>query len=186
MAAKKPSIHKTLFFLILVFVPPYFLIFTDEGSRLSDTALLWLLGEEDAKVDIGKLSRAFSENDIKSVFTDLDWKCGDKETPFGESLCAAKIGTFNTMPARLLTFYFVDKQVTGMKVVYREPYHKQLLGQFIQAFGQPNNVEEAIADKPDAANVLEWQLDQGTLIMKKTLGKQDEPAVLWMAARPAD
>ncbi|WP_078118433.1 hypothetical protein [Thiosocius teredinicola] len=186
MADKKPSLHKTLFFLILVFVPPYFLIFTDEGSRLSDTALLWLLGEEDIKVDIAKLDRSFSETDIKTVFAEHEWTCGEKQTPFGESLCAARIGTFNTLPARLITFYFVDQQVTGMKVNYREPYHEQMLGQFITAFGQPSNVEQAVSDTPDAAEVLEWRLDRGTLVMKKELAKQDEASVLWLAARPGN
>ena len=43
MAEKKPNLHKTLLILIAVFLPPFWLIFTDEGSRVSDTTLLWLL-----------------------------------------------------------------------------------------------------------------------------------------------
>ena len=44
MAEKKPNLHKTLLILILVFIPPYWLIFTDEGMRMSDTALLVAAG----------------------------------------------------------------------------------------------------------------------------------------------
>ena len=47
MAEKTPNLHKTLLILIVVFLPPFWLIFTDEGSRVADTTLLWLLGEVD-------------------------------------------------------------------------------------------------------------------------------------------
>ena len=43
-------------------------------------------------------------------------------------------------------------------------------------------VAAAIADGPDADEVLEWNLEHGVMVMKKTLGKSDEPALLWMAS----
>lgn len=184
MAEKKPSIHKTLFFLILVFVPPYWLIFTEEGSRMSDTALLWLLGEDEIKFNVRELSSAFTREDIKRVFSDNEWQCGQQATPFGNNLCAAQIGTFNGYPSRILTLYFNDDNISAFKLVYRDQYHKQLLGYFIKQLGQPGNVEKAVSDGPDAASVLEWDLNQGVLLMKKELGKTDEPSVVWLASKP--
>lgn len=184
MAEKKPSIHKTLFILILVFLPPYFLIFTDEGSRLADTALLWLLGEDEIKLNLRELDERFTRDDIQKVFSDKDWQCGQQQTPFGDNLCAARIGTFNGYPARLLTLYFTGENISALKLVYRDAYHKQLMGYLIEQFGQPDNVEAAVAEGPDAASVLEWNLGEGMLLMKKTLDKGDEPSLVWLAARP--
>ena len=62
--------------------------------------------------------------------------------------------------------------------------HKQFIGHFIQQFGQPSNVEAALVENPSAADVLEWNLNGGVLLMSKELGKNDEPSVLWLAARP--
>lgn len=185
MTEKKPNVHKTLLILILVFVPPYWLMFTDEGSRMSDTALLWLLGEDEIKLNVRELSSAFTRDDIRQVFSDVEWQCGEQDTPFGNNLCAAQIGTFNGYPSRILTLYFRDGQINALKLIYRDQYHEQLLGYFIQQLGQPSNVEAALSAGPDAAGVLEWRLDQGVLVMKKELAKTDEPSLLWLAGGPA-
>ena len=184
MTEKKPNIHKTLFFLILVFVPPYWLIFTDEGTRLSDTALLWLLGEDEIKFNVRELSPKFTREDIQTVFSENEWRCGTQTTTFGDNLCATQIGTFNGFPSRVLTLYFNGDRINAFKLIYRELYHQQMIGHFIGQLGQPSNVEAAVTEGPDAENVLRWDLEHGVLLMKKELGKQDEPSVLWLAARP--
>ena len=104
--------------------------------------------------------------------------------PFGNNLCATKIGTFNGYPSRLLTIFFRDDNISAFKLIYRDQYHKQFIGHFIRQLGQPSNVEAALAESPSAANVLEWDLNEGVLLMSKELGKNDEPSVLWLAARP--
>lgn len=185
MAEKKPNVHKTILVLILVFIPPYFLLFTDEGGRVSDTALLWLLGEADLKISLTDLDSSFTEQDIKTVYSDNEWTCGAKQTAFGNSLCAAPIGTFNGFPSRLITFYFGNDRVSAMKVTYRDQYHQQIMGYYIGKLGQPANVAAATAQGPDAANVLEWNLDKGVLLIKKDLDKTDEPSLLWLARTSA-
>lgn len=185
MAEKKPNIHKTIFFLILVFLPPYWLIFTDEGSRMADTALLWLLGKDEIKLNVRELNSGFTRSDIQTVFSENEWHCGAQDTAFGNNLCATQIGTFNGYPSRLLTLYFVDDNISAFKLIYRDQYHKQLLGYFIKQLGQPSNVEQAISEGPEAADVLEWDLNQGVLFMKKELGKSDEPSLVWLASRPS-
>ena len=181
MAEKKPSIHKTLLILMAVFIPPFWLLFTDEGSRVSDTALLWLLGKDEIRISLADLESSFSASEIRAVYSENDWECGDQATALGDSLCIAQIGTFNGYPSQVVTFHFQSDRLSAMKLVYREQYHEQVLGHLITTFGQPNNVAEALADGPDAASVLQWDSPSGVLVLKKTLDSQDEPALLWLA-----
>ncbi len=184
MADKKPNLHKTLLILILVFTPPFWLLFTDEGMRVSDTALLWLMDEDEIKLNVREIDSSFTREDIQRVFSENEWACGEKQTHFGDNICAARIGTFNGYPARLLTLYFRDRYISAFKLIYRDPYHEQLIGYFIQQIGQPGNVAAAIAEGPEADNVLEWDLGKGVLLMSKQLGEGVEPSVLWLAAKP--
>lgn len=181
MADKKPSIHKTLLILLLVFIPPYWLLFTDEGSRVSDTALLWLLGKDDIKISLGDLDSGFTADDIRSVYIENEWQCGRHATDFGDTLCAAQVGTFNGYPSRIVTFYFMSDRLSAMKLIYRKLYHDQVVGYLIGKFGQPGNVAEALADGPDADNVLQWELPSGVLLLKKALQTEDESSLLWLA-----
>lgn len=186
MADKKPNIHKTLLILLLVFIPPFWLLFTDEGMRVSDTALLWLIGEDEIKFNIAELDNQFTRQDIQTVFSENEWRCGEKRTAFGDNLCATRVGTFNGYPARLLTLYFRDDNITAFKLIYRDQYHKQFIGYFIEQFGQPDNVADAVAEGPGADTVLEWDLDKGVLVMSKDLGEAVEPSVVWLAAKPGE
>ena len=47
-------------------------------------------------------------------------------------------------------------------------------------------IAAAIADGPEADSVLEWQLDHGVLLIKKELGKTDEPSLLWLSGSGAN
>ena len=184
MADKKPSVHKTILILILVFIPPFWLLFTDEGSRVSDTALLWLLGEVDMKISLPDLDSQFTAKDIQTVYADNEWQCGERMTEFGDSLCGAQIGSFNGFPARFVTFFFRGDRLSALKLIYREPYHEQVSGHLIGKLGQPDNVAQALAEGPEADNVLQWDLGTGVLLLKKSLDKQDEPSLLWLATKP--
>jgi hypothetical protein len=185
VAEKKPNIHKTILILIMVFLPPFFLIFTDEGARLSDTALLWLLGKAEVRVNVAELDDGFTRDDIKNVYSEVEWHCGEQRTAFGDKLCTGEIGTFNSYPAQVLNLYFRGEHLSGMKLIYRDQYHAQIQGYLIGQLGQPDNVEEAVREGPDAAEVIEWGLRGGVLVMKKELDKGDEPSLLWLA-RSAD
>ncbi len=184
MAEKKPNIHKTILILLVVFIPPFWLVFTDEGRRVSDTGLLWLLGEDEIRISLSDLDSQYSQQDIRTVYGDNEWQCGSQQTTFGDSLCATQIGTFNGFPARLVTFYFRNDNVSALKLIYRDQYHKQIMGYYIGELGQPGNVEAAIAEGPDAANILEWDLGKGVLLIKKELAETDEASLLWLASRP--
>ena len=179
MQGKK--LHKTLLILALVIVPPYFLIFTDEGARISDNVILWLFGEESIKLDLGELDASYRPEEIRKVFPELAWECRQEQTAFGDSLCAAPVGAVNDFPARILTAFFVADRIRALKILYREQYHDQFLGHLIAQLGQPKNVAEAVRAAADAAPVLEWDTGKGLVLMKKTLANGDEPAVFWLA-----
>jgi hypothetical protein len=183
MAAKTRSLHKTLLILLLVLTPPFWLILTDEGRRVSDTALLWLLGHDEIRVDLTALDPGYRPDDIRTVYADLDWQCAGQANDFGDALCVARIGNFNGLPSQLITFYFAGDRLTAMRLAYRPAYHEQLIGHVIGKVGQPGNVARALAQGPDADNVLQWDLERGTLLMKKALSGDDEPALLWLATK---
>ena len=178
---RNKKLHKTLLILALVIVPPYFFIFTEEGTRISDNVILWLFGAESIKLDLKALDASYRTQEVRKVFPDLPWECEEQETAFGDSLCGAPIGSVNNYPARQLTAYFADDRIKALKIVYRERYHAQFLGHLIKLLGQPKNVEEAIKDTPDSAPVLEWDTGKGFVVLKKTLEPGDEPALFWLA-----
>ncbi|MCB1773030.1 MAG: hypothetical protein KDI88_05400 [Gammaproteobacteria bacterium] len=184
MAEKKHSFKKSFLIFLLVMTPPFWLLFTDEGSRVSDTALLWLLGRDEIKLDFAELDGGFSRADIETVYADTAWKCGAKTTTFGDELCAAGIGTFNGFPAQLLTFYFQRGQVSAVKLIYRGMYHEQILGHYIGQLGQPDNVAAAVAEGPKADEVLQWDLGRGMLLLQKAITTSAEPSLLWLAKAP--
>jgi hypothetical protein len=184
MTEKTPSFKKSFLIFLLVMTPPFWLLFTDEGSRVSDTALLWLLGRDEIKLDLAKLDAGFSRTDIKTVYSDTDWQCASQQSNFGDELCAATIGTFNGFPAQVLTFYFRQGQVSAVKLIYREMYHEQIIGHYIALLGQPDNVAAAVAEGPEADEVLQWDLGKGLLLLQKEMSSSDEPSLLWLAASP--
>jgi len=178
---QRKKIHKTLLILALVIVPPYFLVLTDEGARISDNVVLWLFGKESIKLDFKVLDDSYRAEEIKKVFPDLPWECGERTTPFGDSLCTAAIGAVNDFPSRQLTAFFADGRIRALKIVYRKRYHQQILGHLIKQLGQPQNVEQALKETADAAPVLEWDTGQGMVVMKKALKQTDEAALFWLA-----
>jgi hypothetical protein len=179
MQGKK--LHKTLLILALVIVPPYFLIFTDEGARISDNVILWLFGERSIKLNLKELDAAYRAEEIRVAFPDLAWECRDEDTAFGDRVCTAPVGAVNDYPSRHLTAFFAGDRISALKIVYRERYHDQWLGHLIEQLGQPRNVEEAIREAPDAATVLEWDTGKGMVVLKKDLRPGDEPAMFWLA-----
>ena len=61
MAEKKPKLHKTLLVLVMVFTPAFWLLLTDDGMRVSDTALLWLMGEDEIKLNVREIDAGFRQ-----------------------------------------------------------------------------------------------------------------------------
>lgn len=170
------KLHKLLLVLLLVMLPPWFLVFTDEGRKVSDNVLLWLLGHESIELNLVELGSQYAREDILEAFPEPDWRCEQRPGSFGDSQCVAPIGGFNGFPARQATFFFVDGQVSAFRLDYRAAYHEQIAGYLSTVFGLP-------VEDPDSRTVLEWSSGGKRVIMKKALNAQDEPALLWFAGR---
>jgi len=143
---QRKKLHKTLLILVLVLVPPYFLTLTDEGTRVSDNVVLWLFNKEAINLDFKALDSGFRAQEIKKVFPELTWQCGEESTAFGNSLCTAEIGSVNDFPSRYLSTFYFNNRLSALKIRYRQRYHDQILGHLIEQLGQPENVEQAIKD----------------------------------------
>lgn len=176
------KLHKTLLALLLVFIPPYFLVFTEEGNRVSDNALLWLFGHPDLMLNLREADSAFTESQVRQVFADIDWQCGTVDSPFGQRACNAAIGSFNDLPARHAALFFAHDQLNAIRIAYREHYHSALLAQLIGTLGQPRNATAASTDAADADTVLEWPTGKGLVVLKKTIRESDQAALLWLGA----
>lgn len=174
--------HKTVFALVAVIGPLYWLTLTDDGKRRVDAVMLHLTGKPGIEFNLKALNDQLTEAELKQVFPDQDWQCGDQDSPFGKRLCAAQIGTFNGLPARYITVFFANGHTTGLKLSYRNIYHDQLLQQLLQQLGQPTREP---ADAPPATAVLRWRTDHGSVILKQQLLEGEEPALLWLAGAPA-
>ena len=179
MANRK--LHKSILILLLVLTPPYFLMFTDEGARISDNVILWLFGKERADLNLKELDPGYTREEMLTVFPDLEWDCREQPVGFGDNLCAAEIGAFNDYPSQSLTLYFRGNRISAVKVLYRDDYHEQVVGHLIQQFGQPLNVEDAMNASPDPELVLEWDTGRGLVLVKKDLQGTDEPSLVWLA-----
>lgn len=168
----RKKLHRTLLVLLLVLTPPYFLIFTEEGQRIADNTLLWLIGGDSIEFNIRELNSEFSRADVLKVFPDQDWQCAEQKTPFGTELCAAEISAYNDYPAHYLTMFFANGKVSAMKMVYRKNYHQQLQAHLIEQLGAPINNANP--------QVVEWNAPGGKVVMPQVLEANTETAFLWL------
>ncbi len=181
--ATKRNLHKTFLLTLLVITPLWWLLMTEDGQRRADAALLWLSGDKSIELNLEALDTQLSEEELRKVYPDLPWQCQAAHTRFGDRVCSSPIGTYNGLPARMISLFFADDRITVLKLDYREPYHAQLIHQLEQQLGQPLVVPVTPSDAPGSASLLKWSTPHGTLVMKQALEEQDEPALLWLATR---
>jgi len=176
---KLNPLYKRLIAFLIVIGPIYWLLFTDDGQRRTDSVVLFLWGEDEIKFNLEALDDRFSEDDLRKVFPDIDWKCQQTVTDFGNRLCAAKIGIYNGIPARFIAVYFRDQWINGVRIGYRPIYHDQLLQQLLQQMGQPVK-ENGDTPAGDGDTILRWDTDRGNVLLKQVLSEGEEPALLWL------
>jgi hypothetical protein len=180
MTLKLNPLYKRLLAFIIVIGPIYWLIFTEDGQRRTDSVVLYLWGEDEIKFNLDALDDRFTEEELMKVFPDIDWKCQDVENDFGNRLCAAKIGVYNGIPSHYIVVFFRDRWVSGVKISYRRNYHNQVMQQLLQQMGEP--VQET-ADDPAVNNgevLLRWDTGRGNVLLKHVLNEQEEPVLLWL------
>jgi len=180
MNLKLNPFYKRLLAFIIVIGPIYWLIFTEDGQRRTDSVVLYLWGEDEINFNLEALDDRFTEQELHEVFPDIDWQCRDGDTDLGNRLCAAKIGIYNAIPAHYITVFFRDERVSGAKIGYRRVYHDQLLQQLLQQLGQPVKENHRETDPDDRETLLRWDTGRGNVLLKQVLGEADEASLFWL------
>ena len=121
-----PRAYKTLLAVAAVVGPIYWLLATPDGQRRTDMALMSLLGRPAFDAALDRFSPRLDEPRLRERFPSLDLRCADTQSPFGDRLCTAVIGTFNQYPAQGLTLYFQDGSLAAVKVLYQPVYHREI------------------------------------------------------------
>jgi hypothetical protein len=179
MNFKLNPLYKRLLAFLIVIGPIYWLIFTEDGQRRTDSVVLFLWGEDEIKFNLDALDDRFTEAELLKVFPDIDWQCKDGATNFGNRMCAAKIGIYNGIPAHYILVYFHDQWITGVKIAYRRIYHDQLIQQLLQQLGEPVRENNDDVTQPVEEIILRWDTSRGNVFLKQVLNEKEEPALLW-------
>lgn len=180
MDYRLPELYKKLLILAVVFCPIVWLMFTEDGQRRTDTVVLWLFGEDEIKMELRALDTRFTEEELRKVYPDLPWQCQERSTPYGDYLCVSRIGVFNGIPSRYITFFFDAGQLSAVKLHYRENNHNQLLSQLHRQLGQADDEVRASVTAPDPDEILQWHTSYGTVVMKRQLQENEEPSLFWI------
>ncbi|WPL15192.1 hypothetical protein Thiowin_00072 [Thiorhodovibrio winogradskyi] len=177
MTLKLPRSYKLLLSLALVIGPITWLMFTEDGKRRSDLFLLHILGNPSFNIAYDKLSPAVTEAVIRAQFPKVDFQCQAVETPIGDRLCAAKIASFNGLPARSTQLYFAGEQLRMLQLGFRRVYHEMLERSLREGLGKP--LEESTARQP----VLVWTTDLGGQVMLPADRPEarEDAALIWLA-----
>ncbi|EIC20365.1 hypothetical protein [Thiorhodovibrio frisius] len=177
MKPKLPRSYKLLLSLALVIGPITWLMFTEDGRRRSDLFLLHILGNPSFNIAYEKLSPAVTEALIREQFPKVEFYCDTVATAFGDRLCAAKIASFNGLPARSAQLYFAGEQLRVLQLGYRRPYHEMLERSLREGLGEPQ--EESTAQQP----VLIWMTDTGGQVMlpAEQPEAREDAALIWLA-----
>lgn len=171
------SFHKRLFLVIIVVAPMYWLLFTEDGKRRSDTLILWLAGGDPIDINFKVLDNQYSVADWQKVFSDIDWSCKDEQTFFGDQYCYSEISSYNGIPAKYLTVFFKDSHVNAVKLVYRNQYHQQLGKDLYQQLGTPLHQQH----ESEENDMLQWHTDHGTVMLKTELKPNEQASLIWLS-----
>lgn len=173
------TLHKRIFLVAIVVLPMYWLLFTEDGKRRSDTLILWMMGGDPIDINFRALDNKYSQDDWKKVYSDIDWQCRTQQTAFGESMCFSEISSYNGLPARYLSVFFDNSHTSAVKLVYRNQYHQQLGQDLQQQLGLPLHKTGKTADD----DVLQWQTDHGMILIRKSLKPDEEATLIWLAQK---
>jgi hypothetical protein len=176
-----PKFYKRLLLVAIVVGPMWWLVFTEDGQRRSDMALLYMFGDEPLYLNLKVLDERFSEQEMRQLYPDIPWQCDQRDSAFGVRSCTGKIGSFNQVPADYVRLYFGDSTLNAVKVDYRQSYHGILGKDLNRQLGKPLP-PFATDDIPADESVVRWRADGGFVMAKKKLSKGDEPALLWLSA----
>jgi hypothetical protein len=179
-----PKLYKTLLAVVAVLGPIYWLMFTEDGQRRTDLALMSILGRPAFDAALDSFTNRLTEARLRESFPAIELECVDGDNPFGDRFCGAQIGSFNQYPARSLSLFFEGGRLSAVKVLYAPAYHARIRGWVQRRVARLS--EEGSDGTPPAPLVNEgvatWRVTDGALMLKDgDLGRSDEPALLWLS-----
>jgi hypothetical protein len=175
---KKGTVLKRLYIIVVLAVPLYWLMLTDDGHRFTDTTILKLSGGKTMDIHLKALNSSITEKTLQQQLPDTPFSCNDHKTLLGDHLCQVKLASFNGIPARFAIAYFADDHLQALKVGYQRPYHRQLLDYLFATRGKPGTGDHISA--PGAPGFYRWHIGDGELVILDEQSLQgEEPALLW-------
>ena len=174
---KNFGFHKRLFLVVIVVLPMWWLLFTDDGRSRSDTVILWLAGGETIGINFKELNNSYSIEDWQKVYPDMDWQCENKNNGFGDQYCYSEIASYNGIPANYVTVFFRQGQVSALKLVYRNQYHQRMGEDLHQQLGTPLLRQ----DQQEQHDMLQWNTDHGVVMIKQQIQPEEQASLIWLA-----
>jgi len=179
-----PRLHpfyKKFLMLTIVLGPAVWLLFTPDGQRRADLALLYLFGKGELNLAIERLHARMMETRFRALFPDLALICDEGANPFGDRLCTAEIGAFNAIPARAFTLFLRGDGLRAAKLTYRRVYHTTLQRQLTRRLGPPERRLSPGASVT-TTDPLAWPVDDGFLLLSAQEPATDvEAALMWLS-----
>jgi len=172
--------YKKSLMLVIVLGPIVWLVFTGDGQRRTDLAMLYLFGKGELDLAVEKLHSGMTETQFRGLFPDLALACDQGANPFGDRLCRAEIGAFSAIPSRAFTLFLQGTGLRAAKLTYRRAYHGTLRQQLTRRLGQPDR--RSLPGPVDIAGPLTWAVDDGLLLLPRQEPKSDqEAALIWLS-----
>jgi len=172
--------YKKSLMLAIVLGPIIWLVFTGDGQRRTDLAMLYLFGKGELNLALEKLHSGMTEAQFRGLFQDLELACDAGANPFGDRLCSAELGAFNAIPARAFTLFLQGDGLRSAKLNYRRAYHETLRQQLTRRLGKPDR--RSLPGPIAIESPLTWTVDDGLLLLSHQEPKSDqEAALIWLS-----
>ena len=172
--------YKKSLMLAIVLGPIIWLVFTGDGQRRTDLAMLYLFGKGELNLALEKLHSGMTEAQFRGLFPDLELACDAGANPFGDRLCSAELGAFNAIPARAFTLFLQGDGLRSAKLNYRRAYHETLRQQLTRRLGKPDR--RSLPGPIAIESPLTWTVDDGLLLLSHQEPKSDqEAALIWLS-----
>jgi len=180
MNSRLNPLYKKSLMLTIVLGPMIWLVFTEDGRRRTDLAMLYLFSKGELNLTIEKLHSELTEAQFRGLFPDLELVCDEGANPFGDRLCTAEIGAFNAIPSRAFTLFLHGAGLRAAKLSYRRAYHETLKEQLTRRLGCPDR--QSLQGPVGVEGPLAWKLDDGLLLLPPWKPASDEDAeLMWLS-----
>ncbi len=171
------KLYKTLFFIALIVGPIYWLMFTPDGTRRTDSIVLWLAGDTPIDLNFKILDDRFRVKDWKLVYPDVEWQCSEtRSSALGEFFCYGEIATYNGIPSRYISVFFIDGVTSAVKLVYRDQYHSEIGRDLTEQLGKAT----LSAGAGEREQVLQWHTGTGVVLLSVELARGEEGTLMWL------